>query len=376
MRDVITYKISVAGEAVSVEMHPDPHFEEIAAMVAIEEHGDHNFLDRHCPDGKLRLGVEGGPFDEHPDASTGEDRKKGCCLTLVAEALDLLRKAPWWRQMVAFCNFAETGKQLIEKKGEATEARHPYDPYSQLRLLFRWRRHLAATNGAAEPFTEENQKRVIAHYMDIVRIHVWDQEIFHEAARLIRERGRRETINGPGGKDLNLVVVEVPPEGSHNWHINNAARAWFKADVIVQKDATGHVHVFTSNKAGLDLDDLAQVINVAEQETEGDVCHSNWAELRKEGIPFNGGRWFYARPYGQLHNGTEHFDFEPTLLSLDFIVSLVKMSLDTGFFDPRQADDCRKGICRSRGCDLYQYGLQRCRRVRYEQKQEKEKKER
>ena len=149
MRDVITLEIPVAGETVFVEMHPDPHFEEVAAAVAIEEHGDRAFLVKYCPDGKLRLGVGGGPFDEHPDAMTGEGRKKGCCLTLVAEALDLLKKAPWWRQMVAFCNFAETSKQLVGKKREATEARHPFDLYSLTRLLFRWRRHLSSNGGGA-----------------------------------------------------------------------------------------------------------------------------------------------------------------------------------------------------------------------------------
>lgn len=373
MRDVITIEISVVGETLSVEMHPDPHLEEIAALVAIEEYGNHDFLSKYCMAGKLRLGVESGPFDEHPDAETGESRKKGCCLTLVAEALDLLKKAPWWRQMVAFCNFAETGKQLVDKKREATEARHPFDLYSLARLLFRWRRHLSNNGGGA--FTDEMQQKVIDHLKNLVRMFVWDQEVFHAAYRLIRERGLRSTIEGPGGKQLSLVVVEVPEIAGHNWHIGNAARAWFKADVVVQKDATGHVHIFTNNKAGLNLDDLAQALNVAEQEAEGNVCQDSWAELRKEGRPYDGGRWFYARPYGQLHNGTEHFaDFQLTLLPLDGIVGLVKMSLDTGLFDPRKADDCRKGVCRHNGCSLYKYGLQRCRKVRYEQKQEQEKK--
>ena len=132
-------------------------------------------------------------------------------------------------------------------------------------------------------------------------------------------------------------------------------------------------HVFTNNKADLNLDDLAQALNIAEQEAEGEVRQSNWAELRKEGLPYEGGKWFYTRLYGQIHNGTEHFEYPPTLLGLDTIVSLLKMSLDTGLFDPRRADDCRKGICLSRGCDLYQFGLQRCRKIRYEQKQKQEK---
>jgi len=368
MRDVITVEISVVGETLSVDMHPDPHLEEIAALVAVEEYGNHDFLSRYCADGKLRLGVGGGPFDEHPDASTGEGRKKGCCLTLVAEALDLLKKAPWWRQMVAFCNFAETGKQLVDKKREATEARHPFDLYSLTRLLFRWRRHLASNGGGS--FTDEMQQKVIEHLKNMIRMFVWDQEVFHAAARLIRERGFRSTIEGPGGKQLALVTVEVPETEGHNWHVNNAARAWFKADVIVQKDPSGHVHVFTNNKAGLNLDDLAQALNVAEQAAEGEAHCSNWAELRQEGCPYEGGRWFYARPYGQLHNGTEHFEYQPTFLTLELIVSLIKLALDTGRF---ARESCRQGICRSRGCDLYPWGLQRCRRVRYEQKKKQEK---
>lgn len=370
MRDVITCEISVVGETLPVDMHSDPHLEEVAALVAVEEYGNHDFLSRYCAGGKLRLGVGGGPFDEHPDRRTGEGRKKGCCLTLVAEALDLLKKAPWWRQMIAFCSFAETGKQLNEKRREATEARHPFDVYSLTRLLFRWRRHLSSNGGGS--FTDEAQRRVIEHVKDLVRMFVWDQEVFHAAARLIREKGFRSTIKGPGGKQLALVVVEVPEHGGHNWHINNAARAWFKADVIVQKDPSGNVHIFTSNRAGLNLDDLAQAINIAEQEGAGDVIEDNWAKLRTEGVPYEGGKWFYARPYGQLHNGTEHFENQPTFLSLDTIVGLVKMTLDTGLFDTRKADECRRGICHRGGCSLYKYGLRRCRQIRYGQHKERE----
>lgn len=368
MRDVITYEIAIADEPVVVEMHPDPHLEEIAALVAVEEYGTKEFLAKYCPDGKLRLGVEGGPFDEHPDPNTGDERKKGCCLTLMAEALGLLEKAPWWRQMVAFCNLAETGKRLNPQRREATEARHPFDVYSYTRLLFRWRRFHGDNGG--DPFSDEAQRKVIKHIMDVMRLFVWDQEVFHEAARLIKEEGRCEAMAGPDGKELKLVIVEVPGDQERNWHINSAARAWFKADVIVQKDPAGHVHIFTNNKSRLSLDDLAQAINIAEQEAEDQVRESSWETLREEGVPYEGGRWFYARPYGQLHNGTEHFQFAPTLLTMETIVDLVKMTLDASVLDAKMAQECPNGECLRSKCSAYRYGLQRCRQVRFKQHSE------
>ncbi len=363
--DTVTCEISVAAENVPVELHAYPHLEEVAALVAVEEYGDRAFLDKYCPDGRLWLGVGGGPFDEHPDPDTGEGRKKGCCLALVAKALNLVEKAPWWRQMVAFCNFAETGGQMNPGRREAVEARHPYDVYSLTRLLFRWRRHLAEASGGT--FTEPEQHRVIEHLKDLVRMFVWDQEVFHRAAQLIRRQGRHETINGPKGKELRLVVVAVPADEDHNWHVSTAARAWFKADVVVQQDPDGHIHVFTNNKANLNLDDLAQAVNIAEQEAQDDVRERDWEKLRGEGVPYREGRWYYAKPYGQLHNGTEHFEYPVTRLSLETVASLVKMSLDTSFLGQRTKDECQKA-CRGGDCRLHKYGFQRCRRVRYEQK--------
>jgi len=89
MRDVITIEANIDGETIMADMHHDPHAEEIAALVAAEDLGDKAFLAEYCGDGKLRLGTGGGPFDEHSNRETGEGRKKGCCMTLMADVLDL-----------------------------------------------------------------------------------------------------------------------------------------------------------------------------------------------------------------------------------------------------------------------------------------------
>jgi len=354
MNSAITVLICVDGEQVPAEVHQDPHFEEVAAMVAIEDHGTKVFLAKYCSDGRLRLGVNGGSFDEHPDPHTDEGRKEGCCLRLVANALGLPDGAPWWKQIVAFCNYADTGQPLGSRR-ERVEARHAYDSYAMLRLRFRDMRLRAKADG--REVMDEDQLKIIRTAMEEVRLLVKDQQRFYQAMADIRERGVRTTISGPGGKDVQLVVVD-----SDKYHINNAARGVFGADVVVQRNTTGHVHIYTKNGVFKHLDDLAQALKIAEQEAREVVVCRDWADLRAEGVGFAGDSWYYVRPNGQFHNGTEHFrDFEPTVLSFDDIVLLIRQALDEDYF---AEDDCRPASCRGSACDLYRYGFARCRQVR------------
>lgn len=137
----------------------------------------------------------------------------------------------------------------------------------------------------------------------------------------------------------------------------------------MQRNSTGHTHIFTANGAKLCPDDLAQALNIDEQ-LAGAVMEDGWKVLRSGGFAYEGGRWYYARGVRQLHNGTEsHSGVEPTLLSLD---ELVKFALDADHFACNKAESCRSGVCRKEGCTLYKYGLLRCRTIRFEMRKQEE----
>ena len=353
--------LNIGGEPVRVYMHDDPHFEEIAAAVALVDHGAAQFLNKYCRMGELNLGAFGGPFDEHPDRLTGQQRKNGCCLTLVAEALGL-EQFPWWRELIAFCHFADMGQRIDGQRHWAVEVRHPYDPYNLLKLRYRKLRDEARR--AKIDLSDEALLQIFNGAMEDVRLLLWKQKMYFLAVDEIKAYGRCEDINGSNGKQLKLVAIT-----SDNWQINVAARSWFHADVVVQRDGAERVHVFTNQKADISLSDLAQMLNLAEQEAEGFVHMTNWKTLRAEGA-IEDGKWFYLFQFGQIHNGTESYPDTPaTLLSNDQILGLVKIALDKSYFNPEQSSQCRRGVCNSRGvcdCPLHKYGLQRCRTIRFD----------
>jgi len=231
-----------------------------------------------------------------------------------------------------------------------------------LKLRYRKLRDDARGN-KVEP-DEGALERILNGAMEDVRLLLWKQKMFFAAVDEIRSQRRHEVISGSGSAKLNLEVVH-----SDNWQVAVAARAVFHADVVMQRNTTGHVHVFTNQRAGVDLNDLAQMLNLAEQETEGTVRVTDWKKLRAEGAIDDTGKWFYLPQFGQIHNGTESYPDTPaTLLSDGQILELMRVALDKSYFDPERAGQCQQGFCSSMGvhnCPLHRYGLQRCLQIRY-----------
>ncbi len=250
-------ELTIARETIVGIFHDGLHWEEVVAAVMAEDHGTSEFLKKYCIDNTLSFGVAGGPFDEHPDPNSGEGRKKGCCLTLVAEALGINVWDRVWRRMILFSHFADTGK-LLKGERDKAERRHFYDAHSMLTTRFRYLRHLAREDD--RQVTNDEQVKELRHAMRSVRALVWDQKMFQLAYQQIRDEAIRETIDGPDGKKLKLVGIE-----SDNHQINNVARGCYEADVVVQVNTTGHTHIYTNNGANLCLDDLAQALDITEQ---------------------------------------------------------------------------------------------------------------
>jgi|GEM_PF-2935844 hypothetical protein len=364
MSTSMTIWIYIDGESVQVIIHPYPHLDEIIALLILECHGTTALLNKYCPDSILRLGVEGGPFDEHPDQHSGAGRKKGCCATLVADALDLHNVAPWWDNLLKFCEFRDTGDLSNPKKPSAVERAHPYDLYRLVNSSFRDLMFMA--NQESRDPTDEEQLAVINDCKVLVHRALSDDASFYRATKDIREKSSQQMIPGPEGKMLKLVVVE-----SNEWTVEKAARFNFSADITVQRNTSGHVHIFTRTSKHINLNDLAQALKIAEQNAEGDIRENDWNLLRGEGVFDDEDKWYRSKKqHGQIHNGTErHNEYKPTLLSLHAIVGLIKLSLDTQLF---QYDSCQQGKClgKHKCSGMYHFGFQRCRAIRYKEMHE------
>lgn len=342
-------------------VHPWPHIEEVFAILLIIEEADKGFFDRYGRN--LRLGTDGGPFDEHP--RDGQPGKRGeCCATLVAKALNVTTQDLVWGQLLRYVRFTDTGMPMQRDKPRAEEASHPFDLNSLLKM--KWRRIKDEKNGKQS--SQADAEPVIEVIFDHLRDFLWAQRKLQEARQEIKDHGRQFQVAGPDGRGIKVVMVTTD-----NPQFNAAARFFFQAGLIVMRTSTGHVRIFTDERRRLDLRDLAQAIHVEEMTLRGERV-PEWKTLREPGIPA-GSCWYYHvfedKPgVQQLLNGSEQHEQAPTMIPLERIEELIRVVFDEAFFDEEHADQCGRGRCDGahETCSLYRLGLPRCRKIRYEMK--------
>ncbi len=324
----------IAGETVVIETHHQPHFDEILAMWLAERFGNIGFVSKYCPGNILSLGVDGGNFDEHP--FDGGPRKEGeCCATLVAKALGVADD-PALEKILKFGLNTDLGKG------------QPFDIAAMVKLF-----HQEFPNN---PFVAIDwvHQALDAKYAEQYSFHGPTREVFARDAKI-------ETITGPRGPIRVATIVSDDPNMSK--HARSAG-----ASIVIQRQNSGNTQIFTNQEAGITLFDTATLINLAEQEAEGEVKVGDWKVLAAEGtIP--GGRWHFFTKGQMLLNGSlTHKDVPPTKLSPEEILKIVKIGVNPKAFEESRAMDCKEGICTStleNQCPWYRYGLHRCREIRY-----------
>ncbi|MBI4022023.1 MAG: hypothetical protein HY372_01575 [Candidatus Andersenbacteria bacterium] len=400
----------ITGQKFFVDSHPFPHFDDLMAMFMIQKVGTAAFFEQYGT--HLAIGIGGGPFDEHPD---GAKRRKGrhSAATLVAQALGIDRD-PAWRRLLNFSHFVDTGITRFGKSPKPEESNHPFDINNMLKTCWRCLRERMKRQGLQ--VEDDYAVRMVCELCGWLDYFLWGEHKIEEAQLEIAERGIRKEIAGSKGVTLKLVMIT-----SDNPMTNSAARFYFAADIVVQRETRGNAHIFIrvgrhelrpdelvmqlgsdgclrifnredmqelnpdelevqlesdgqlrifrKYKEGLCLDDLAQMVRLKEQMLAGKVQHNRWVTLRQEG-QLAGERWFYFRPASnpsiqQLHNGTESFpDTPPTQITDEQLLEIITVAFDTSYFQPEYADDCRNGVCHGPKCPLYKWGLQRCRNIR------------
>lgn len=322
----------VGGRTVDMQTHDEPHPDEVEAWYLAVTFGTPEFVSRFCPDGVLWLGTGGGDFDEHP--SNGQPRKQDvCCAVLVARALGIESKP----------GVAHVLKYVLREDLRGSSNAYELGPIAKLayRLpdtsaesVVRWmldgleakhqerKRRGDFTIQAIAAAMADQQKSFTEEWLELgLRAKRHAQEVFEEAGEIYRAADKEELAN-PNGPPLIMVKARTD-----NWQFARVARS-NGAAIVVQQQPSGHMQIFTDHKFQLDLDEVAHMLNLAEQIRAGQRPMVNVQQLRVEGrIP--GGRWYYHKPMRALFNGshTTGDNIPPTGLPINTVGRIIKAGI-------------------------------------------------
>lgn len=348
----------------TIVTHENPHLDEILGIWLLRKFGEKVFpgissakiefwgTGGQSPDGRsakeyeregvLLIGVGGGRFDEHP-AVNGERKKEECAATLIAKDLGL-RDEPTFEKIL---NFAVNSD--LKAAGS-----HPFDIASIAKVFYQ---------------QTSDPQEVIEWVMKGIEVKYQEQLQFFELTRKeFEDKAEIEEIQGPG-RMLRMVSIV-----SNNVLMNKFARSihGVNADIIVQKQSSGNVQIFTNAKSGLVLYDIAQMLRLTEQELKKDIRTKDWKLLSVEGKVEGAEEWFFQVQGQMLLNGSLTATNVPaTKIPFERIKEIVRLGVNPQRFEPRNAEHCELSVCMStmkNSCPWYKFGLKRCRQIRFKMK--------
>lgn len=335
--------------------HRRPHIDEICALWLLRKFGEKTFPgasqakmvfegaggedlsgfsgDEFESEGIILIGVGGGKFDEHPGVKTF-GKPDECTSTLVAKELGI-ENEPTLERILRFV-----------KASDLKAGNQPFDLANMVKAM-----HHANPN---DPCLVVNwaMQALDAKYAEQVSFLVAKGEVSLKA------------IQGPGRKIMLASGV------SDSEKFNSACRNQGAA-IVIQKQPSGNVQIYTANKERLVLYDVAQMLRLEEQEAKGNVVTTDWKALANEGKVEGAEEWYFQIAGQMLLNGSLSCPNRPTHLSLERIRDIVTIGVDPTSFEPSRAEKCQQGICasaRDKPCPWYRYGLSRCRKIRHASK--------
>ncbi len=347
----------------TIATHTAPHLDELVAICLLKKFGDKKFpgvkrartiywntgggtpggrtVEEYEQEGVLIVGMCGSRFDEH--SYNGETRKKGvCATTLVAKYLEI-DDDPALDQILKFVVNEDT-------KGYST----PFSVAHIIKLLHQQ--------------YPDNPSRVVRWALEAIEAKYNEQMHFFSTTEAeFDKKAKVVEVKGLNGKTLKVVFVE-----SDSHLMNQFARSEYgcRADVVVQKTNTGNVQIFTNSKSRLLIFDIAQIVRFKEQELKGEVFTDDWKLLASEGKIRGAEEWYFHYEGQMLLNGSlTAKGVPPTHLNLDQLEEITKIGLNPLAFETKRSPDCQRGICTStpkEKCPWYAWGLQRCRKIRFD----------
>ncbi|MEK7624427.1 MAG: hypothetical protein AAB404_01730 [Patescibacteria group bacterium] len=348
--------------------HERPHFDEYTAIFLLKKFGENKFpgisksrviygyeegLQRSAheeiiyeKERTLFIGVGGGRFDEHPVAN-GERKQNECAATLVAKALGIADD-PALEKILKFA-----------LNSDIKAAASPFD--------------LAYITKVMHQRYPDNPDKVMEWVMAGLEAKYQEQDsFFNEAKKEFDRMAKIEEIPGPRGVLLRMATVVSDDE-----QINKFARSAYGGNtaIVIQRKSSGNVQIYTDKRYGLRLNDVAQMIRLEEQKAKGKIITKNWAMLASEKV-IGAEEWFFHHIGQMLLNGSLTATGVPTTkIPLEKIQEIVRIGINPNAFEPKFASRCKRGICavsliKGDRCSWYDFGLQRCRKIRFEMRKE------
>ncbi len=163
------------------------------------------------------------------------------------------------------------------------------------------------------------------------------------------------------GKEIGVWIVHSDDE--------NAKKACFTkgADVVILRNTSGNVQIFSQNIPDGALDDVISTLRIEELRARGNYSHPSPDELRQEGELEGAEAWYRQRDGNTILNGSlSHPEKKPTKILFEYLVKAVLAALDDTRFAKEHQAECEKGVCAGKTCSFYELFLGRCRKIRYD----------
>lgn len=292
--------------------------------------------------GELWIGVGGGRFDEHPNA-TRERAQNECAATLVANALGI-QDAPQLQEILRFARKKDlNGGGHAFDIGKVAEQMHRYQPPE---MVMNW-------VFCALDVKFRTQK-----------------EFWGVTAQEFKNNATLTTIDGPSGENITLATIT-----SDNEDVAKFARM-SGCDVIVLGSSRGLVQIFRKGTSKIDLTPVTRTLRIEERRVNNlpDPEPPDWTALSAEGRVDGAEVWhFFISQNGNggtqsiLNGSLSAPNATPTKLGLARVSELVQITLGRGF-EPTRANRCIAKVCShgaSNPCPWFAWGLERCRAIHH-----------
>jgi len=285
---------TIAGVALTVVTHLQPHLDEIGALWLVEHFANAEWLHVHCPNFRLELGVLGGEFDEHPNGAS-KPAERLCCMELVARSLGVDQRQEL-AQLLKTVHLAD-----VEGKAQ------PTDLYNLVKLLNRE--------------YPDDPERVIAWTFLALAVKYSEQLDFVLSLEAV-ETARRILV-GPADNTIRVMVFE-----SDRGAVMKASQYYDQRkqpDVVVQRKTDGHTMIWTRAASKIDLSHVAAQLRQAEASERG-----IWPPLHPtaEGMAEPDNTWYYSTRGEMVLNGSNTAEVEPTRLTLDQVLDCLRRGLE------------------------------------------------
>jgi len=288
-----SFEVFVEGIRAIIETHFRPHLDELTAIWLIERYGNQGFVKQYAEDGVIKLGIDGGPLDEHPDPEKG-DRKEGeSACSLVAKALSLTGPA------MSFL------VQQVTRQDSSGSS-------SSLELGF-----IVEVMYHNDKTAEQVMEFVFGVLDDLYRYQYKLQTTTAQEYKRLAQFEEIPTHRGP----LKMVVLD----GTNNPQLSKYARskAGGYVAIVIQRQPTGNVQIFTNQFYNIDLSGIARTIQQKELLALGQSPSE--VGLGSEGMIAN---WYYHSKMQALLNGSlKHPEVPPTKLSLEKLRDIIRQNL-------------------------------------------------